>query len=53
MTTKPFFETAVLADTVENPLAREYKTTIFVFKNANIDVNQRIRSEIKKVKNNP
>ena len=53
MTTKPFFETAVLADTVENPLAREYKTTIFVFKNANIDVNQRIRSEIDKVKNNP
>jgi hypothetical protein len=50
--TKPFFETAFVADSVANPLAREYKTTIFVFGNAKVDINQRLKDEkIEKQKN--
>lgn len=49
--TSPFFETLFIADSVTNPYAREYGTTIFVFKNAKIDIRQRIKNEIAKKKN--
>lgn len=44
--TAPLFETALLADSIANPYAREYKTDIFVFKNARISINKRVREEI-------
>ena len=46
--TGPLFETSYVAGSITNPLAREYKTTIFVFKNAKIDINERLRAEMKK-----
>lgn len=45
------FSTAVLVDSITNPYAREFKTTILVFTGAKVDVNKRIRSEIVKAKN--
>jgi hypothetical protein len=42
----PFFEKAYVAGTITNPFSREYGTTIFVFENAKVDINERIRSEI-------
>lgn len=44
--TAPLFESALLADSIANPFAREYKTDIFVFKNARISVNARVKEEI-------
>ncbi len=49
--TSPYFETAVLADSITNPYAREYKTLLFVFTKAKIDMNKRVQSEIEEVKN--
>lgn len=46
----PFFETVYVADSITNSMAREYKTTIYVFSNPKIDVNQRIKLEIEKIK---
>lgn len=48
--TSPFFKKSFIAGSIDNPLAREYKTTIFVFLEAKIDVNQRLRAEIEKEK---
>jgi len=48
--TSRFFNKSFVADSVNNPLAREYKTTIFVFMEPKIDVNQRLLSEIEKEK---
>ncbi|MCG2459695.1 glycosyltransferase family 39 protein [Flavobacteriaceae bacterium F89] len=48
--TKPYFESGYMADSISNPLAREYGTTIFVFKGPKIDVVKRIRQEIGEVK---
>jgi len=50
--TSPYFKASVLADSIANPYAREYKTRIFVFTGAKIDVNKRIIQEIEEVKNN-
>ncbi len=47
----PYFDSAVLADSITNQYAREYKTMIFVFTKAKVDVNKRIKSEIEEVKN--
>ncbi len=47
--TLPFFEKGRLVDSVANPYAREYKTDIFVFENAKINVNERVRAEIESV----
>ncbi|WP_442590604.1 glycosyltransferase family 39 protein [Pedobacter sp. AW31-3R] len=44
--TSPFFNKSFVADSVNNSFAREYKTTIFVFMEPKIDVNQRLKSEI-------
>jgi len=49
--TSPYFDSAVLADSITNQYAREYKTMIFVFTTAKIDVNKRIKSEIEEMKN--
>jgi hypothetical protein len=48
--TARFFERSFIADSVTNALAREFKTTIFVFTAARIDVNQRLKAEIEKEK---
>lgn len=48
--TGPFFDTSVVADSITNRHAREYKTWIFAFTGAKIDVNNRIKSEIAEVK---
>jgi len=50
-TSSPFFERASIGGSILNPLAREYGTTIFVFKKARIDIRGRIREEIDKTKN--
>ena len=49
--TSPFFENSKVAGTVTNKFSREFGTTIFVFTNSKIDVNQRIKEEITKEKN--
>jgi hypothetical protein len=49
--TGPYFQTALVADSITNKNAREYKTTIFVFTGAKIDINKRIVEEISKEKN--
>lgn len=49
--TSPYFASSRVADSVTNPYAREYKTTIFVFTGAKIDINKRIKVEIEEVKN--
>ena len=50
-TSSPFFDSAFIGDSLTNPLAREYGTTIFVFKKAKIDIRNRIKKEIEKNKN--
>jgi len=49
--TSPYFNFAVLSDSITNPYAREYKTMIFSFTDAKIDVNKRIENEIYETKN--
>ena len=49
--TSPFFETAFVADSLAEPLAREYKTTIFVFRNPKVDIDQRLKAEISQATN--
>lgn len=48
--TSPYFNTALVADSITNQNAREYGTTIFVFTGAKIDIRKRIISEIATVK---
>ncbi|WP_336686242.1 glycosyltransferase family 39 protein [Chryseobacterium bernardetii] len=48
--TGPFFEYAVIADSVTNPYARENGTTIFSFEGAKIDIRKRIQEEIVEIK---
>ena len=49
--TSPFFETAYRSDSITNSLAREYRTTIFVFTGPKIDINKRLETEVDKKKN--
>lgn len=49
--TSPFFDSAFVADTINNSLAREYGTTIFVFSSAKIDINKKLKIEVDKMKN--
>lgn len=49
--TKPFFQTGSLADSVTNPLAREYKTRIFVFSKPKININKRLKSKVNDLQN--
>ena len=50
-TTGPLFNSFSIAGSITNPLAREYKTAIFVFRKAKIDINQRLKIEIEEEKN--
>jgi len=49
--TSPYFNTAVVADSITNPYSREYRTLIFAFIDAKVDVNERIKNEIAETKN--
>ncbi len=44
--TNLYFETSKLADSIANPDAREFRTRIFVFTEAKIDINKRITKEL-------
>lgn len=48
--TSPYFESSAISGEITNKYAREYKTTIFVFTGAKININKRIESEIKETK---
>lgn len=48
--TSPFFKGSFIGGSVSNSFSREYRTTIFVFIEAKIDVNQRLKTEIAKAK---
>jgi hypothetical protein len=45
-TSSPFFDSAHIGGSITNPLAREFGTTIFVFRKARIDIRDRIRKEV-------
>ncbi len=49
--TAPFFQNAVLADSINNRYAREFGTTIYSFTGAKIDIRDRIKNEIDGKKN--
>ncbi|MGB5436562.1 MAG: glycosyltransferase family 39 protein [Maribacter sp.] len=49
--TSPYFDSSVIADSITNKYAREYKTLIFAFTSTKININKRIKSEIEDVKN--
>jgi hypothetical protein len=49
--TSPFFHHSFLADSVSNPYAREFGTTIFCFSGAKINIQSRLQHEIDEVKN--
>ena len=47
--TAPYFRTALAADSITSPFAREQGTTIFVFTGAKVDIRKRIKYEIDEV----
>jgi hypothetical protein len=47
----PFFNASSVAGSITNPLAREYKTTIFVFRKAKADINQKLKIELEEERN--
>jgi hypothetical protein len=47
----PFFNASSVAGSITNPLAREYKTTIFVFRKARADINQKLKIELEEERN--
>ncbi len=48
--TGPYFQGSFMADSITNKFAREFRTKIFVFINAKIDINERIEMDIKEAK---
>lgn len=50
--TAPFFQTAILVDSLTNKYAREFGTLLFAFTGAKIDIRQRMKDEIKEMKKN-
>ena len=48
--TAPYFRTSIVADSITNPNAREFGTTIFVFIGAKIDITARLKKEIRETK---
>lgn len=48
--TSPYYETATLADLIKNSYAREYKTQIFAFTGAKINIKPRIEKEMEEAK---
>jgi hypothetical protein len=49
--TTPFFQNSKFAASITNIYSREFGTTVFVFTEAKIDINQRIKDEIDEKKN--
>ena len=49
--TAPLFLSAYAADSITNSFAREYRTTILVFKKSRVNLNQRLKIELEKEKN--
>ncbi|SDL70375.1 Dolichyl-phosphate-mannose-protein mannosyltransferase [Salinimicrobium catena] len=47
-TVGPFFDSAELADSIENPFSREYRTRIFVFSGARVDLNEKVKEFLQK-----
>lgn len=47
----PYFQTSFVSDSITNPFSREYRTTIFTFIGAKVDINKRIKDEIDETKN--
>ena len=50
-TTSQFFQNSKLVTSIKNIYAREFGTTIFVFKDAKIDIRERLKEEIEEEKN--
>jgi 4-amino-4-deoxy-L-arabinose transferase-like glycosyltransferase len=48
--TSPYFESSVIVDSITNKYAREFGTTIFIFKNAKVNINERIAEELNAIK---
>ncbi len=48
--TSPYFNTSILADSITNQYAREYRTRIYVFTGAKVDINKLISQEIESLK---
>lgn len=48
--TAPLFQKSFLSGSVDNSYSREYRTAIFSFINANVDINKRIEKEIEEEK---
>lgn len=48
--TSPYFNSSILADSITNQYAREYRTRIYVFTGAKVDINKLINQEIETVK---
>ncbi|WP_163397755.1 ArnT family glycosyltransferase [Flavobacterium fluviatile] len=48
--TGPYFKSSAIGGEITNKFAREYKTVIFVFTEAKININKRIENEIKEAK---
>ncbi len=49
--TSPYFDISLIGGEITNKYAREYRTTIFIFKTAKININKRLEQEIKEEKN--
>jgi hypothetical protein len=49
-TTSPYFENGFASDSITNPYAREFGSTIFVFTGPKIDVNKRLKEELDKIR---
>ncbi|WP_161887732.1 ArnT family glycosyltransferase [Pontibacter russatus] len=49
--TSPYFHTSLVSDSITNPFAREYRTTVYTFIGAKVNINERIKEEIDKTKN--
>jgi hypothetical protein len=48
--TSPFFNSASVAGSITNLLAREYGTTVFLFRKAKADINQKLKIELEEEK---
>jgi len=49
--TSPFFESSMIIDSITNKYAREFGTTIFVFQDSKVNINERIEKELNEIKN--
>ncbi|MFT2007489.1 ArnT family glycosyltransferase [Pontibacter sp. 13R65] len=49
--TSPYFHTSLVSDSIENSFSREYRTTIYTFIGAKVNINKRIQAEIDETKN--